>query len=1055
MDPSLKHDSKMPAHDDVELVLADSQVAHIAGSHMSAYMTRVNPKSAELNDFFISCGREVKEGKEYNIIDQHLKNKWNVPPNAMPALIDIIEKFRLDGVAHGICQRQHGNARFFLDGDIKLLINKQVTTDHNLYNNLLRIIVPIIMKNTVCDNEKGITELYAHCEARSATTFDRDTACYKDGFHIRFSTMFSQAYRKKTLELLKDGCDMRGMFFGDSDSIKNLDDIIDMNSATVPVLYPGGTKPNGIPYKTVAVYRIQYAHSGNAVRMVMLSEEEVLQINIAMIFGPKYISRDDKKRTITPKVSPSFQHQLNKVDQACFDEMDSEESRDISIMHMNDPQARELSQLLQMLARTRSDDYKTWFKVLTTLARYGQKYKPLARMFSLQSQTKYDESKFEEQWEKCISTCSNYPGCCIGMLHKMARFDDPENYKLLTSSFITETICKSVFEVMSFMDKASASLGDYHIAEIIYTAFPSKYFAVPKRTTGGKRMADDSDVSYYSMIMPGTPEYTKGAAYKYGELMSMAPLNLYISKKIPLILKQVQSYFRSKRDAPSAEEQQIKKYAIALGIIGKVYGACMNHRSKGSIMRQFAYMVTNFQFERELDSATYAIGVYDAILETGVRPRLLQDVTEYKLSRYTMSHYILFDPQEKILVETMQIYLDFVIADEFDVLLFIMIFQCRALSRKQKKVLLLNLWGNGSNGKSTLIKFLYTALGKVQENGYAYHMDMDYLVKERTSSGGAQSELMPLENATYVTMSEPGENEHVIESKWKQLMSGESISARELYGTQRNFVPISVLILGSNNALRFKDGGKNRRRYKYDYGMLRRLAVAKARKEFKSNPDPNNPLHVKANGKIITDIVPSPVYAGALLSIMSIMHALFIMIHKEDFDTVCSPNIEKQTEEHINNFDTIGKFISKNCVVGEKIRVKLSAMIDMYIAWHDREYASVQHSRERIREAFLSSKIEKKIAHEDGEHWCNGIRAIAIGEQPGDGETRYEKDDKYEFKAYEDFKMESGRMLPLNGEIKRTTDARDFLAQLDAVHKKHMLKWDEDYGPDVNYIESH
>lgn len=1053
MDPSLNRNSIMSVDDDEFITLPDKKIIDIAGGHMREHMARSNPNNIELYTFLSAHCKEIMDDGDYNIIDQHRKKKWFVPDNAMLALISILEKFRVSGTSHGISQRQRDNARIYVDGDIKMIVDKHVTSDQNVHTELLKQIVQAIMENTVCSNTTGKTSLFVHLEARSKVTYDSETAQYKDGFHIRIATMFSHPFRKKVIEIVKQKCKMDFVFIGDEqNAIKNLDDIIDTHSASVPVLFPGGTKLGGVPYTTIGVYTVVYHHDAKLALVRKLPNEEADKINISLVFAPAYKDTSDNF-TISPHVAPSFQNIIEKINPATFDDVDEDEARDISIMNINDPQAREIVSLLDLLARTRSNNYDSWFKIMIALAQYGQRYKPLARSFSIKSNTKYNEASFNAEWEKCLSKCNSYKACNIGTIRKMAKSDDPAGYKECTTTFITEKICRAIFEVMRFMDKNTAKLGDFHIAEILYTAFPLKYIGVPKRTNGGRKTTDDSDIHYYSMIMPGTPEYIPGAAYKYTEILSLAPLSIYISKKMPIILKQVQSYFYSCRDAPNQDETQIKKYASALGIIGKCYESCVNDKPKKNIMRQFAHLVTNFQFEEQLDSAAFAIGVYDAILETGVRPKIIRDISDYKLTRFTPSIYIPYDPHEKMLIETMQIYIDFVIKSEYDVLLYILLFQCRALNRKQKKLMLLNLWGNGSNGKSTIVQFMYTALGKVENRGYAYRLEMDYLVKERHSSGGAQSELMPLEHATYVSMSEPGDNDEILESKWKLLMSGESISARELYGTQRNIVPISVLVLGSNNAVTFSQGGKNRRRYKYDHGTLRRMVVVAAKKKFTATPNPDNPHEAKANSKILDEIVRSPVYAGALLSIMSIVHSLFIMIHNEDFDTVCAPNVEKQTASHINNIDTIDAFIRKNCVTGDKIKVKLSNIIDLYIAWHDLKYESVVHSRERILQAFIASRIEKKISIDDnGEYWCTGIRALAIGETPCDNERRIETDSKYDFESYEDFKVDAGQMLPFNGEMKQTTDARDFLSQLADLQKKYLAVWDSNHDHGVNYV---
>jgi hypothetical protein len=1025
-----------------EFQLTDMRVGQMVESHMAEHISRTSSDSVELNSFLSSHARVVNEkGADYNLIDQHNCKKLLIHENGMSTLFQICEKMRLNGVNHGLSQRQCGDARIFLDFDIFLMTNTAVSSDGNVHRGIMQFVIPFIMKDMVSANN-GDIDIYVTFAARTTTSFSSEKAVYKDGIHMYLSIWTPQSYRKHLVDRLRANKQaMKRAFHSVRDNIHDLSELPDGGSATVPPLFIGGTKRGGTPYKVCSIYKACFSYDNNQVfAMDKLKEEEYVDWNITATFSPKYIP--DKPEILhRPRISPSLEKELSEINAKVFEEMEFKEVEDISILNLNDPKARELTKILALLATTRADNYASWMKILLALARYGDRYKPIARMFSMHSTTKYEAITFETQWKKSLTKCIDYPGCCVGMIYKMAQVDDPSMYKQLTNEFLTQKILRDIFEVMGFMDSKTASLGEYQIADIIYTAFPNKYISVPKRTSSGRRMADDSDVIYYSLITPKSPEYRPGMAYKYDELMSTAPMNIYLSKKMPVILKQVQRYFRTKRDSPNQAEQETAKYSIGLGIIGKAYHACQMHKSKMNIMRQFAYLTTSFQFEKEMDAHPYVIGVWDALLVTGVTPMRIQDVCEYKVTRTSPSMYILFDPQEKMIIKVAQMYLDFSLFDKFDKTLYVMIFQCQALSRTIKQLVLLNLWGHGSNSKSTIILFLLSALGTIQENGYAYRMTMDYLTKPRSNSSAAQSELMALKHATYTIMSELGADESIIETKWKSLMSGEVISARELYGTEDNFVPTCAFICGSNRKLKFNDGGPKSRRYAFDHGFTRRLKVCQAEKTFTSRPDPSNPSEQQADPKILSHVIPNKEYGGALLSLLSVVHSLFITIHDEQMLYVCSPNIDKETEEHINTFDTISCFINKNCVRGEKIEIKLDTVIDMYIAWHDKEYTPVTHSRDRIRSAFLMSKIDKSIKLRDSVYWVVGIRALAIGEKVGENETRIRASNEFEFKSYEDYTVPHNSKLPFDGRIKKTRDAKEFLAQLADLHKEEQAKW--------------
>jgi hypothetical protein len=1037
----------------IEHNMMSDKMSQIIDLRIGDFMIEKSQSHIILTAFLNKHGKEVNNDEEYTYIDQQLRKKWYIHNNAIPAFITILEKFRKNNEIHGISERQNCIARLFIDADIKLLENKPISRTPNMFSNILRSISKQIFKNVIPSDILKTSTGYAYCESRSLCTFDKASTYYKDGFHIRFSTRFTQSFRKSIITEIAKEKKYLTYFKRHNDIIKNMDDIIDINSATVPILQPGGIKYGGVKYDKIAIYKITYSHDDEEASIDEMSNEITDTWNIVEKFGPIYVSKDDVDFTTTPDISPSFEKGLESKHFKDGENSEHYESKNISIDSINDPIYREISQVINLLTKTRSGDYKTWWKIMICLANYGDKYKSLAYSFSIQSKSKFDINSFENEWKKCLTDCKKYSNLNIGFLKKIARMDDPKEYKKMTNNFVVNKILDCINSTLKFMDKRSASLGDFNIADILHTAFPDKYIAVPKIGNNGKKLLDDSDVNYYSMITEDCQEYTDGAAFKYTLIMSMAPLNIYISRKMPILLEEVRKYYYEKRDTPDQDANLTMYFTHAIGVIGKAYASCVSHTAKNYIMKQFAYICTDFKFEARMDSHPYAFGVYDGILETGVEPRLIQEACEYKVSRYTLSKYILMDPMEEILQTTIQIYLDFVIIEEFDIILYILLLQSSTLSKKLKALFLLNIEGSGRNGKSSIIQFLASALGTIESGGYAHRMEMDYFTKERSGAGGAQTDLMAIEHAVYITTSEPGESEFIIESKWKLLMSGEMISGREMYGKQRNFQAKGVMVISSNRALLFKET-PGYCSYNKDVGTTRRLKTVKARMEYDINPDTSNPLQRKVNSKVLLEMVPSPVYGGALLSILSVIHAVYIMDHDMDIEKVFSPNVEKQSKEHIDTFDKLGKFITNQCVISCKIQIKLSNMIDKFIDWYDSEYEdTVKHSRSRITKAIVDNKKTKGyIKQENSEYWTYGIRALARGESPAADEKYLEKKNMYEFKNYKDFVPPIGTKLPFDNKITPTNDAKTFLNQLKNVHTDCLLEWRKKHGPYVNYI---
>jgi len=102
------------------------------------------------------------------------------------------------------------------------------------------------------------------------------------------------------------------------------------------------------------------------------------------------------------------------------------------------------------------------------------------------------------------------------------------------------------------------------------------------------------------------------------------------------------------------------------------------------------------------------------------------------------------------------------------------------------------LWGEGSNGKSTMLELLRDVLGD-----YADNASTDALM---VSSGrGTENDIAKLKGARLVTASESGEGRRLDEERVKRLTGGDTISARFLYREWFEYRPQFKLWLAVNN----------------------------------------------------------------------------------------------------------------------------------------------------------------------------------------------------------------------------------------------------------------
>jgi len=105
------------------------------------------------------------------------------------------------------------------------------------------------------------------------------------------------------------------------------------------------------------------------------------------------------------------------------------------------------------------------------------------------------------------------------------------------------------------------------------------------------------------------------------------------------------------------------------------------------------------------------------------------------------------------------------------------------------------LWGNGSNGKSEMMKKLQQIVTDV----FYQPVDKQIFIKDDKARHGHTSYLIPLMRARIAVYSETEEHEKLNESMLKQLTGGDKISAREIYGRQTSFIPKAKYFILTNH----------------------------------------------------------------------------------------------------------------------------------------------------------------------------------------------------------------------------------------------------------------
>lgn len=229
----------------------------------------------------------------------------------------------------------------------------------------------------------------------------------------------------------------------------------------------------------------------------------------------------------------------------------------------------------------------------------------------------------------------------------------------------------------------------------------------------------------------------------------------------------------------------------------------------------------------ELDKHTRYIGALNGVidLETG---KLLAPDQELRITQTVACEY---DP--KATAPLWEQTVSEVFNDEPDMVEFFQRLIGYSISGDPRQNVLVIPYGNGANGKSTLLGTIRKLLG-----GYARAAEASTFVSESKGSGGvggAREDLLRLKGARFVYVNEPDENSELREGAVKSMTGGDAVTARGLYSKRSvNFEPSWVAFMPTNHKPIIKGS---------DHGIWRRLMLLPFTRTFDSDPTVQKDVH--------------------------------------------------------------------------------------------------------------------------------------------------------------------------------------------------------------------
>lgn len=866
-----------------------------------------------------------------NITDVAARRTYYVPPEHQERFFILLERARRENCALHFNERQENadtaQTGIMLDFDCLQSSKDRIINDKH-YEYLVRRLCKVI--NDTLDiagaGAAATTQVTYHVfiiakpavvlhEAGASTgaAANKQQPVYKDGFHILVPELqVLKAYKKYLCEQVQQflpqvfGSGTAGAWSLPSDPDYTPERMLDRMSASVPVHFFGNCKVGSRAYALAHAYEITYyPEDGDCDRRRLPAEEfdpvrgavsingMLVGVNLAYELSLGFYMRVlDGAPTWLHKRACAYKVHLETpiallVEKAAVDPEDVEDvNASVDILALNNAEVAYLRRLLGILPIEYATDYDKWFGVICALANTNAGYQDLAVWFSQRAPTKYSAAAVLDKWnEAVVSARAVAAPLTIRSIQHWARLGAPTAYEEINDDYYKNHFWLAALENKGEITEAKAAHGMWLMLREKFACDINE--AEIKET-----------YKFYEFVTAGQ-SMKPGQIYKW-RCESDHPDNmfLFISNVLPRVYTALITTAKDLR-AAATEERLLAYYDIVVKNLEKSRKHLGKDAFQRAVVTQARYRFRARGFCDELDADPLVFGCGNGVLRLGARVQFITGFHEHKISKYTDTHYKLYDPACPFTRELEEGFHN--IFPEEDVYRFMMMHMANGLSGEEPAFILLMLTGGGRNGKSFTGKMVHNTLGKT----YCATGKPTLVTSRMEHAGSANSAQMQQKGKRWFYIEEFDKCEALNIARIKALVSPSWQSGRDLNLRQENFTLSSDTVLMTN----------------YDFvvdttddGTWRRLYYYRNKVKFCPNPDPANPYEKRENPDFIYKYAKHPMYKQAMLSIMCHWYEVLARDYGGNLYNVPVPTIARETEEYRNTQDKIHHFIRQMVV---------------------------------------------------------------------------------------------------------------------------------------------
>jgi len=953
------------------------------------------PELQSLQDFLYEIAPYATGARDEktNIINQATGVTYALKGPYLEKLFHHLEVCRKAGGIVHFSERQGSSllprTGIMLDFDIKMAGGSTPVFEERYMQRLTsRIVTPLLKELLFPAGELNVHVFFI---ARPSLTLLSDGS-HKYGFHMLVPGIrVTRGYKKHLINRLRQDTSISNVLTSlgvcGTPQGGGVAECIDLNSASVPVLFLGSSKRGCRPYQLLSAYEISteiFDKNGHGdesyLNIRKIPEDELEKYNLvyelsvsvegdlssqaeALVTRAEYKYHDH----LAPAIETLYEKTANGL-------IDPQEiviaEHSLSSLALHDPDAAHLHQLLDLLPVEFYTDYGRWRDIILALANTSQKFYPLAEWFSQKCPDKWVDGGrqgLEKIWDAALATrgSSSAPLSTRSIVY-WAKTHNPERFK--------EIVNRNYFTVLArYVYKYGGCLEHYMVAKVLFTMLGGKFVVDVSHGPGG-------GVKYYwyEFVLPEQPKRA-GEVWKWRCEAEPDELHTYISENLVLVANQIADHIEQQRQQ-AADEGTARYYKN----LGKTYAQSrrrfFNDTFKNGVIRQACYQFRRRGFIEMLDKNADLLGVGNGVLKLAGfgynKSQLIDFFHEWPVSMYTRTDYHTFNAEEpwtKLLLNALQD-----IIPELDARVWVLFFLATSLYRGLKEPLMLMWVGGGCNGKTFLMRLVAVVLG----DDYATKLNINLLTSDRESADKPNSAFMRLKGRGYGYFEESNKREVLNTARLKEVVNPGDVTGRDLHKKQESFQMTSTLVAASN--------------YNFvtdttDDGTWRRIRHYRSKIKFCKFPDRSNPYEKKEDPRFIHEYIKDPGCLSAFLSILVYFWERLQNEYGGQIKMVECTTIERETRSYRNSQDTLHRFITERVIdsPSHMFSYNMSDVAVIFSEWYCANIDTRRHVASEMIQDLENSALNKYLG------WsANRVRVLTGCRILRGGEKSELKDDE-------------------------------------------------------------